>query len=68
MIERDGTAVHGVALDLTSRIAAAAASGEVLVSATTRDLVAGSGHEFSDRGERALKGVSEPSRLFALAG
>jgi class 3 adenylate cyclase/alpha-beta hydrolase superfamily lysophospholipase/tetratricopeptide (TPR) repeat protein len=67
-VERSGTAVRGIAVHLTSRIAAVAAPGEVLVSATTRDLVAGSGLEFADRGEHALKGISEPRRLFALAG
>jgi class 3 adenylate cyclase len=37
----------------------------VLVSSTTRDLVAGSGLAFEDRGEHALKGVDEARRLFA---
>ncbi len=40
-------------------------AGEVLVSSTTRDLVAGSGLEFDDRGEHELKGVEGPRRLFA---
>jgi class 3 adenylate cyclase len=44
---------------------ALAAAGEVLVSATTRDLVAGSGLEFDDQGEHELKGIEGARRLFA---
>jgi class 3 adenylate cyclase len=40
----------------------------VVVTATTRDLVAGSGLLFEDRGERLLKGFDEPRRLFAVRG
>ena len=65
-VERVGRAVRGIALHIASRIATAAAPGEVLVSATTRDLVAGSGLDFADRGEHALEGHAEPRRLFAL--
>jgi len=50
-----------------SRVAAVAAAGEVLVSSTVRDLVAGSGIEFEDRGLHELKGFDEPRRLFAVA-
>jgi class 3 adenylate cyclase len=39
----------------------------VLVSSTVKDLVAGSGLRFEDRGEHPLKGVAEPWRVFALA-
>jgi class 3 adenylate cyclase len=67
-IERAGRAARGIAVHLTARIAAAAAPGEVLVSATTHDLVAGSGLAFADRGEHTLKGIAEPRRLFALTG
>jgi class 3 adenylate cyclase len=42
-----------------------AGRGEVLVSSTTRDLVAGSGLEFEDRGEHELKGIEGPRRVFA---
>jgi len=38
----------------------------VLVSSTVKDLVAGSGMRFEDRGERALKGIPEPWHLFAV--
>ena len=41
-------------------------AGEVLVSATTRDLVAGSGLEFEDRGEHELRGIDGARRLFAV--
>jgi class 3 adenylate cyclase len=43
-------------------------AGEVLVSATTHDLVAGSGLEFEDRGEHELKGVEGRRRVFAARG
>jgi DNA-binding NarL/FixJ family response regulator len=62
--EIDGE-IHGIALNLATRIAARAGAGEVLVSSTTRDLAAGSGIHFRDRGEHALKGVAEPRRLYA---
>ena len=61
----DGRA-HGVAVDIAVRAAAAAAPGEVLVSQTVTDLVAGSGLEFADRGSRALPGVSGEWRLLAV--
>jgi class 3 adenylate cyclase len=55
----------GVAVHLGARIAAAAAPGEVLVSATVKELVAGSGRRFTERGDRHLKGLPEPARLYA---
>ena len=63
-IERADGDVHGVAVHATARIMGHAEPGEVLVSTTTKDLVAGSGLSFSDRGERELKGIG-PRRLFA---
>ena len=57
--------VRGIALHIASRIGASASPGEVLVSATTRELAAGAGLTFDDRGEHLLKGVSEPRRLYA---
>jgi DNA-binding NarL/FixJ family response regulator len=56
---------RGIALHIASRIGARANPGEILVSATTRELAAGAGLTFADRGEHLLKGVSEPRRLFA---
>ncbi len=64
-IERRGEAARGIAVHVAARVAAEAEPGEVLVTATTRDLVAGSGLAFTDRGERRLKGVDEPKRVFA---
>jgi class 3 adenylate cyclase len=51
-----------------ARVAGQARPGEVLVSSTVRDLVAGSGLEFEDRGQTALKGIPGEWRLFALSG
>ncbi|HVR88701.1 MAG TPA: adenylate/guanylate cyclase domain-containing protein [Candidatus Limnocylindria bacterium] len=65
-VERAGEALRGVAVHVTARIAALAAGGEILVSDTTRDIVAGSGLAFADRGTHALKGIDEPRRIFAV--
>jgi class 3 adenylate cyclase/alpha-beta hydrolase superfamily lysophospholipase len=59
--------VTGIAVHIGARVAAEAAPGEVLVSSTVKDLVAGSGLQFEDRGERELKGVPGEWRLFAVA-
>ena len=56
----------GVAVSIGARIASLAGPGEVLVSSTVKDLVAGSGLHFEDRGEHALKGIADPWRLFAV--
>ena len=64
-IERVDRAARGIAVHLAARVAAKGAAGEVLVTSTTRDLVAGSGLSFADRGEHTLKGVEEPKRLYA---
>jgi pimeloyl-ACP methyl ester carboxylesterase len=55
---------RGIAVHVGARAAAAAQAGEILVTSTTADLVAGSGLELSDRGEVELKGVG-PRRLYA---
>ena len=60
----DGKIV-GVAVSIGARIASLAEPGEVLVSSTVKDLVAGSGLRFEDRGEHELKGIPEPWRAFA---
>jgi class 3 adenylate cyclase len=60
--------IAGIAVSIGARISSLAAPGEVLVSSTVKDLVAGSGLHFEDRGEHQLKGVPEPWRLFALSG
>jgi class 3 adenylate cyclase/pimeloyl-ACP methyl ester carboxylesterase len=58
-VERRGPRVAGIGVHITSRIVSLAGPGEVLVSRTVRDLVAGSGLQFSDRGTHALKGVPD---------
>jgi class 3 adenylate cyclase len=57
--------LSGLAVVIGSRVAAQAESGEILVSGTVRELVAGSGIEFSPRGERELKGIGVRS-LYAV--
>ena len=61
-----GEKVGGIAVHIGARVAASAAPGEVLLSSTVRDLVAGSGLRFADRGPHALKGVPGEWRLFAV--
>jgi pimeloyl-ACP methyl ester carboxylesterase len=58
--------VGGIAVHIGARVANAAQPGEVLVSSTVKDLVAGSGLRFQDRGSAALKGVGEEWRLYAV--
>lgn len=57
--------IGGIAVHIAARIAALAGSREVFVSSTVRDLVAGSGIVFEDRGEQSLKGVPDPWKIFA---
>jgi class 3 adenylate cyclase len=59
--------VGGIAVHIGARVAAEAASGEVLVSSTVKDLVAGSGIAFEDRGVRELKGVPGAWHLYSVA-
>ena len=59
--------VGGIAVAIGARVAAQAGPGEVLVSSTVKDLVAGSGIEFEERGAAELKGVPGEWRLFAVA-
>jgi class 3 adenylate cyclase len=59
--------VAGLAVVIGARVAAAAQGGEVLVSQTVKDLVAGAGIDFVDRGEQELKGVPGAWRLYAVA-
>jgi class 3 adenylate cyclase len=64
--ERVGEKIAGLAVNVGARISAAAGAGEVLVSGTVKDLVAGSGIEFEDRGAHRLKGVPGEWRLYAV--
>jgi len=59
--------VGGIAVHIAARVGALAGTGEVLVSSTVKDLVAGSGIRFEDRGTKPLKGISDEWRLFAAA-
>ena len=58
--------VGGIAVHIGARVAMEAQPGEVLVSSTVKDLVAGAGLEFRDRGTAELKGVPAAWRLFAV--
>jgi class 3 adenylate cyclase len=62
---RVGDKPRGIAIHIGARIMSLADAGEVFVSSTTRDLVAGSGLGFEDRGEHLLKGIEGPRRLYA---
>jgi class 3 adenylate cyclase len=66
-VELVGDDVRGVAVHEAARIAAGAAAGEILVSATTRYLAVGTELTFEDRGERELRGLSGSRVLFAVA-
>jgi class 3 adenylate cyclase len=58
--------VGGIAVHIGARVSAQAAPGEVLVSSTVKDLVAGSGLQFADRGAAELKGIPGEWRLYAV--
>jgi class 3 adenylate cyclase len=64
--EVSGSKLAGIAVHIGARVAGQAAPGEVLVSSTVRDLVAGSGLEFEDRGQASLKGVPGEWRLYRV--
>ena len=67
-VERLDGQVRGMTVDIGARIAAMAGPGEVLVSGTVKDIVAGSGLRFDERGEHELAGVPGTWRLFAVGG
>jgi len=66
-VELAGDAVRGIAVHTGARVAAQARAGEVLVSQTVKDLVAGSGIEFEERGAHTLKGLPGEWRLYAVS-
>jgi class 3 adenylate cyclase len=66
-VEVVGDDIRGLAVHLASRLLALAGPGEILASATTRDLVDGSGLTFEDRGRHELKGIAGSREVFALA-
>lgn len=57
----------GVAVTIGARVLGTAGGGEVVVTQTVKDLVAGSGFRFEDRGEQELKGVPDRWRTFVVA-
>jgi class 3 adenylate cyclase len=63
-----GDDLGGLAVHIAARVGTSARPGEVLVSSTVKDLVAGSGHDFEDQGEHLLKGVPGTWRLFSVRG
>ncbi|HEX6508515.1 MAG TPA: alpha/beta fold hydrolase [Chloroflexota bacterium] len=65
--ELAGDKVRGIAVHTAARVVSKAGAGEVLVSSTVKDLVAGSGIQFEDRGIHTLKGVPGEWRLFAVS-
>jgi class 3 adenylate cyclase len=64
--ERIDNKVGGIAVNIGARVASNAEAGEVLVSSTVKDLVAGSGIQFRERGVAELKGVPGEWKLFAV--
>jgi class 3 adenylate cyclase len=66
--ERVGSKLAGLAVNVGARVSAAAGPGEVLVSGTVKDLVAGSGIAFEERGERELKGLPGEWRIYSVVG
>ena len=64
--EMMGDDVGGIAVHIGARVASLAGAGEVLVSRTVKDLVAGSGLRFADRGSRTLKGVPGDWQIYAV--
>jgi class 3 adenylate cyclase len=67
-IELRGDDVAGMAVHIGARVSALAGAGEVFVSSTVKDLVAGSGIDFEDRGEHVLKGVPGSWKVYAVVG
>ena len=66
-VELVGDDVAGIAVHIAARVGALAGAGEVLVSGTVKDLVAGSGITFADRGEHVLKGIPDQWRIYAVS-
>ncbi len=64
--EMMGDDVGGIAVHIGARVTSLAGAGEVLVSSTVRDLVAGSGLRFGDRGSQTLKGVPGDWHIYAV--
>jgi pimeloyl-ACP methyl ester carboxylesterase/class 3 adenylate cyclase len=65
-VREENGLLRGIAIHMAARVMAEARGGEVLVSGTVRDIVAGSNLDFSDRGTHELKGIEGERRLFAV--
>jgi len=66
-VELEAGDIRGLAVHMAARVMAVAGPGEVVVSATTQELLAGTNLRFRDLGSHELKGISGPRQLFALA-
>jgi pimeloyl-ACP methyl ester carboxylesterase/class 3 adenylate cyclase len=66
LCEVTGTKISGVAVKTCAQVAAQASTGEILASNTVKDLISGSGIEFSDKGNHTFEGTSDEWRLFAV--
>lgn len=67
-VELMGDDIGGIGVHIAARVGGLSGPGEVLVSRTVRDVVAGSGLTFTDRGEHQLKGLPDPWTLYAVEG
>jgi class 3 adenylate cyclase len=67
-VERRGSDIGGIAVNLAACVRATVGPDEVLVTRTVADLVAGSGIKFQDHGEHELKGIPGRSQLLEVAG
>jgi class 3 adenylate cyclase len=65
-VDAHGHEIRGLAMHIGQRICVTAEPGQLLVSSTVRDLLAGSGMTFDDAGEHELKGVPGPWHLYAV--
>jgi class 3 adenylate cyclase len=65
-VELLGDDIGGIAVHIAARVMAAAGAGEIVCSRTVKDLVAGSGFAFDDRGAHSLKGVPDQWQLYAV--
>jgi class 3 adenylate cyclase len=65
-VELLGNDIGGIAVHIAARVLSQAGAGEVLCSRTVKDLVAGAGFGFTDRGTRRLKGVADSWQLYAV--
>ena len=65
-VELLGDDIGGIAVHIAARVLGQAGAGEIVCSRTVKDLVAGAGFVFSDRGTHRLKGVPDPWQLYAV--